>query len=55
MRESKRWEGVEKVGGSRGGVRSYLFIKHVVFLKEFIALYYWYIELFTRKISSIHA
>ena len=27
----------------------------VVFLKEFIALYYWYIELFTRKISNIHA
>ena len=27
----------------------------VVFLKEFIALYYWYIELFTRKILNIHA
>ena len=27
----------------------------VVFLKEFIALYYWYIELFTRKILNIHS
>ena len=25
------------------------------FLKEFIALYYWYIELFTRKILNIHS
>ena len=43
MRESKRLEGVEEVWG------------FVVFLKEFIALYYWYIELFTRKILNIHA
>ena len=27
----------------------------VVFLKEFIALYYWYIELFIRKIFNFHA
>ena len=27
----------------------------IVFLKEFIALYYWYIELFTMKILNIHA
>ena len=27
----------------------------VVFLKEFIALYYWYIELFTRKIFNIQS
>ena len=27
----------------------------VFFLKEFIALYYWYIELFTRKIVNIHS
>ena len=25
------------------------------FLKEFIALYHWYIELFTRKILNIHS
>ena len=25
------------------------------FLKEFIALYYWYIQLFTRKILDIHS